>query len=46
MNETIMTGLEIMGYGMAGIFVAVGIIMIFVWGLQWIDKAGKKEETE
>ena len=46
MNEAIMKGLEIMGYGMAGIFVAVGIIMVFVWGLGLLDKVSKKEEKE
>ncbi len=31
MNETVMQALEIMGKGMLGIFVALIIIMIFVW---------------
>jgi len=31
MNETIMQALEIMWKGMLGIFVALVVIMIFVW---------------
>lgn len=31
MSETVMQALEIMGKGMLGIFVALIIIMIFVW---------------
>ena len=31
MNETVMQALEIMGKGMLGIFVALVVIMIFVW---------------
>lgn len=31
MNETVMQALEIMGKGMLGIFVALIVIMIFVW---------------
>ncbi len=31
MNETVSQALEIMGKGMLGIFVALIVIMIFVW---------------
>lgn len=31
MSETVRQALEIMGKGMAGIFVALMIIMVFVW---------------
>lgn len=31
MNETVVQALEIMGKGMLGIFVALTVIMIFVW---------------
>ncbi len=31
MRETVMQALEIMGKGMLGIFVALIVIMIFVW---------------
>lgn len=31
MSETVMQALEIMGKGMLGIFVALVVIMIFVW---------------
>ena len=31
MSETVMQALEIMGKGMLGIFVALMVIMIFVW---------------
>lgn len=31
MNQTVMQALEIMGKGMLGIFVALTVIMIFVW---------------
>lgn len=40
MNETIMQALEIMGKGMLGIFVALIVIMVFVWGMAKIG--GKK----
>lgn len=46
MNENIMKALETMGYGMAGIFAAIIIIMTFVWILQKCDKIGKKKDTE
>lgn len=41
MNETIMQALEIMWKGMLGIFVALIIIMIFVWIMAKIG--GKKK---
>ena len=31
MSETVMQALEIMGKGMLGIFVALIVIMVFVW---------------
>ena len=34
MKETVMLGLKIMGYGMAGIFVAEVVIIVCVWLLQ------------
>ena len=40
MNETVMQALEIMGKGMLGIFVALIVIMIFVWIMAKIG--GKK----
>ena len=40
MNETVMQALEIMGKGMLGIFVALVVIMIFVWIMA---KLGKKK---
>ncbi len=46
MSESIMIGLKIMGFGMAGIFVAAIIIMIFVYILQALDKVGSKKEKE
>lgn len=46
MNENMIKALEIMGYGMAGIFAAIILIMTFVWILQKCDKIGKKKETE
>ena len=41
MNETVMQALEIMGKGMLGIFVALVVIMIFVWIMAKIG--GKKK---
>ena len=41
MNETVMQALEIMGKGMLGIFVALIVIMIFVWIMA---KIGTKKE--
>lgn len=46
MSENIIKALEIMGYGMAGIFAAIIIIMFFVWLLQKMDGIGKKKEKE
>lgn len=34
MSENILIALKITGYGMAGIFAAILIIMLFVWILQ------------
>lgn len=41
MNETVMQALEIMGKGMLGIFVALVVIMIFVWIMA---KIGSKKD--
>ena len=41
MSETVMQALEIMGKGMLGIFVALVVIMIFVWIMAKIG--GKKK---
>ena len=38
MKETVMLGLKIMGYGMAGIFVAAVVIIACVWLLQFQGK--------
>lgn len=46
MSENIMRALEIMGYGMAGIFAAIIIIIFFVWILQKMDGIGKKNASE
>ena len=40
MNETVMQALDIMWKGMLGIFVALIVIMIFVWIMA---KIGKKK---
>ncbi len=40
--ENIIVGLEIMGLGMGGIFIALLIIMLAVYILQKLDNAGKK----
>lgn len=40
MNETVMQALDIMWKGMLGIFVALIVIMIFVWVMA---KIGKKK---
>ena len=40
MSETVLQALEIMGKGMLGIFVALVVIMIFVWIMAKIG--GKK----
>lgn len=42
MSETVSQALEIMGKGMLGIFVALVIIMIFVWIMAKIG-SGKKD---
>ena len=41
MSETVMQALEIMGKGMLGIFVALIVIMIFVWSMA---KIGTKKD--
>lgn len=47
MNETVMMGLKIMGYGMMGIFVAAVVIIVFIYLLQAFDKMGnKKKESD
>ncbi|HKM35995.1 MAG TPA: OadG-related small transporter subunit [Lachnospiraceae bacterium] len=46
MKENILNALEIMGFGMAGIFAAIIIIMILVWILQKMDNVGKKKENQ
>lgn len=43
MNANILAALKIMGYGMAGIFAAIIIIIFFVWILQKLDNKGKKD---
>lgn len=45
MSENIMSALEIMGFGMAGIFAAIVVIIFFVWILQKVDGIGKKKEN-
>ena len=40
MNETVMQALDIMWKGMLGIFVALIVIMVFVWVMA---KIGKKK---
>ena len=45
MKETVMLGLKIMSYGMAGIVAAV-VIIACVWLLQVSDKLGAKKETK
>lgn len=42
MSETVSQALEIMGKGMLGIFVALVVIMIFVWIMAKIG-SGKKD---
>lgn len=46
MDANIMAALKIMGYGMAGIFAAIIIIIFFVWILQKLDGNGKKEKKQ
>lgn len=43
MNETVMQALDIMWKGMLGIFVALIVIMIFVWVMA---KIGSKKDKE
>jgi len=43
MNETVMQALDIMWKGMLGIFVALIVIMIFVWIMA---KIGSKKDKE
>lgn len=42
MSETVMQALEIMWKGMVGIFVALIVIMIFVWIMAKVGKKDKK----
>lgn len=44
MSENMIRALEIMGYGMAGIFAAIVVIITFVWILQKMDSIGKKKD--
>lgn len=46
MSENVIKALEIMGYGMVGIFTAIIVIMLCVWLLQKMDSVGKKKEKE
>ena len=46
MSETVMQALEIMGKGMLGIFVALIVIMIFVWIMAKAGSAKKDEKKE
>lgn len=43
MSENIIVALEIMGFGMAGIFAAIIVIIAFVWLLQKADGSDKKK---
>ena len=43
MNETVMQALDIMWKGMLGIFVALIVIMIFVWVMAKIGSKNDKE---
>jgi len=43
MNETVMQALDIMWKGMLGIFVALIVIMVFVWIMA---KIGSKKDKE
>ena len=43
MNETVMQALDIMWKGMLGIFVALIVIMVFVWVMA---KIGSKKDKE
>ena len=43
MHANILAALKIMGYGMAGIFAAIIVIIFFVWILQKLDNKGKKD---
>lgn len=44
MSTDVLIALKIMGYGMAGIFVAIIVIMLCVWILQKLDSVGKKKK--
>ncbi len=46
MSENVMKALEIMGMGMAGIFTAIVVIVVFVWILQKMDSIGSKKSNE
>lgn len=43
MSTEVLNALLIMGYGMAGIFSAIIIIIFIVWILQKIDVAARKK---
>lgn len=44
--ENALVGLEIMGLGMGGIFAALIIIALFVYGLQKLDSISSKKKDE
>ena len=46
MNEVVMQALEIMWKGMVGIFVALVVIMIFVWIMAKIGSKKPEEKKE
>ena len=46
MKENIIHALEIMGFGMFGIFAAIIVILIFVWILQKMDNIGSNKEAK
>lgn len=46
MNEVVYQALEIMGKGMLGIFVALIVIMAFVWVMAKLGNKKPEEKTE
>lgn len=46
MNETVYQALEIMGKGMLGIFVALIVIMAFVWVMAKLGNKKTEDKTE
>ena len=46
MSELLVQAFSIMGVGMAGIFVATAVIIVFVWALQKMDSMGQKKDKE